>query len=95
MSDDSDRRLVRLEDSVDEVKTSVTKIHTLLESNIMERVKEHGETLYGNGSPGLKTDVDRLNQSSKTTKWVIRAVSGVVIGLVVAAFWELVIGKGG
>jgi hypothetical protein len=86
-----------------------TKYLTNKNSNIpltpdeLERVKrlldDHSETLYGNGHPGLKVEVDRLNQIAKqdeaSRKWRSALWAGAVLaglgGLInlAVAFWKL------
>lgn len=56
-----------------------------------EDVKDLQHVVYGNGTPGLKTDVDRLKQRGLRTKeawglW-IGMVSAVIAALGVLASW--------
>jgi hypothetical protein len=39
----------------------------------------------GNGNPGLRLRVDRLEQSAERAKWTVRAVATAVIGLAAKA----------
>ena len=50
---------------------------------IQKSIDEHSETLYGNGHPGLKIDVDRLKESAKRSEtsraWRMALWSGAVL----------------
>ena len=46
-------------------------------------IHEHHATLYGNGHPGIKTRLQRLEDHCGLLFWVIAAVSTCVIGVIV------------
>jgi hypothetical protein len=58
--------------------------------DVLELVKKHNETLYGNGRPGLTTRLDRLEQAEGRRSrgvWVVAAaVVGVIVKLAVEAW---------
>jgi hypothetical protein len=54
--------------------------------HLRELVYEHHRTLYGNGTPGLKTEVDRLVQTDKRRRWV----TGTALGAAATALAEAV-----
>lgn len=48
-----------------EIRQTLGRIEGKLDS-FMKRQDEHHSTLYGNGAPGLKTRLDRLEQTEAT-----------------------------
>lgn len=52
-------------------------------------VKHISEMLNGNGQPGLKVRIDRLEQTEGNRKWGLRTIWAAVVSLVlaVAAEW--------
>jgi hypothetical protein len=42
--------------------------------NLAEDVKDIKHTVCGNGKPGLKMEVDRLNQRQKIRDWILGTV---------------------
>jgi Uri superfamily endonuclease len=39
--------------------------------------------MEGNGTPGLKTRIDRLEQNDARRKWILRLIATSVVGIVV------------
>lgn len=70
MMTDEDRRVLQeTHDAVIEIKTSLEKTE--------QDVEDHSHTLYGNGTPGLKIRVDRLEQAAEPGKvWKVAWVAG-------------------
>lgn len=69
------------------VEQSLVRIETTLADNLPKVTKQ----LYGNGSPkdpGMIVRLDRLEQSSIRTRWVLRAV----IVIVLSGVWSLLTG---
>lgn len=65
-----------------EIKLSLARIE-ISNTNMSNQLKEHHETLYGNGGePGVKTVVDRLNEleKGKQARWTLAwtAIGGLV-----------------
>jgi hypothetical protein len=54
------------------------------------KLEEMGKTLYGNGTPGLKTHVDRLNQDLSDRKWRERVLWAAVVTALVGELFLLV-----
>ena len=52
-------------------------------------IKKHEEVIYGNGDVGLRTRVDRIEQSKASSDRSIRAVWVAVIGVFVKTIWDL------
>ena len=51
--------------------------------------------IYGtNGDPGLRIQVDRLEQIEGVRRWTVKVMVGAVMGLIVRAFWGLLAQKG-
>ncbi len=69
----------RVAKTLDEVKQAVTKLDDRFEAHL------HGDK----AQPGLMTRLDRLEQNAERSRWVIRAVAGTVITLLVGAVWSL------
>jgi hypothetical protein len=42
--------------------------------NLTDKVNELHHTVCGNGKPGLKIEVDRLNQRQKIRDWILGSV---------------------
>lgn len=60
-------------------------------TNALAEIKEHGATLNGNGSPGVKTRLDRLEQSYKKWArlvWVMLSAAATVIGHAIYQAWR-------
>lgn len=52
---------------------------------IADKVEEIHYTLHGNGEPGLKTRVDRLERSAEGRQWITRKVVGILVGAIIAS----------
>ena len=52
-------------------------------------VSEIKTTLNGNGAPGLKTRIDRLEQAAKSREWSLKMIWTALVGtaLTVCANW--------
>lgn len=63
-------------------------------AEIHELLKKHDQTLYGNGHPGLKTQVDRIEQRefdrSKHIAAMWTVIAGILIAIGVQAFKVLI-----
>lgn len=62
------------------IEETLTEVHTWVK-DMRETVKEHNYFINGNGTPGAKVRVDRLEQADQRRKWLIRAMSLPVIGV--------------
>jgi hypothetical protein len=61
----------------------------------VEQTEEHHHTLYGNGTPGLVKNVDRLLQGLASSTWLWRIVLTAIVveaigGGTAAAIWLIV-----
>ena len=54
---------------------------------LVEKVTKIDYTLHGNGTPGLKTQVDRLEQVYARVQKYLVAVVGAVATALAKAFW--------
>lgn len=45
--------------------------------------------IEGNGQPGLKIRLDRLEQSEARRNWTVKAVAGAMIGAFITSLWAL------
>ena len=52
-------------------------------------LNKHSEEIWGNGKPGLKTEVDRLIQVEEGRKWLFRVVVGAIAGLLAKAGFDI------
>ena len=94
LKDHKDRSLAedsKIHERLNKINDGLTRIETTLSEVVVSRMKVHEVTLYGNGRPGLDTQVDRLNQFSTAVKWVVGILTTGVLGLVVKSFWDIVI----
>ena len=57
---------------------------------LIEDVSDHSHFINGNGNEGAKTRIAKLEQNQGYFKWGIGAIATSVIGIVVAAIWELI-----
>ncbi len=46
---------------------------------VTDRLDEIYKTLNGNGQPGFKVRIDRLERSNAERKWLLRVIAGAVI----------------
>ena len=85
-----DRIHQRLDDVLEKCSTIATDlaVHGENISSIKDTVDDLKTVLEGNGD-GLKTKVDRLEQSEKRRTWQIRALCGGVFAGVGNFFFEL------
>ena len=51
--------------------------------DVKDEVEKVSHTLNGNGTPGLKLEVDRLKQSEARRRWLNRAIMGAVLSIIV------------
>ena len=82
----------RIFDKLDEIGLAQASMNTWMEKDSQDKqavLDEHQRVLRGNGDPGIIKQVDRLEQTEKLRKWIIRglilAVIGGAVSLVVAA----------
>ena len=52
----------------------ITETHTAV-TLLVKEIKEVRSTLYGNGQPGIKIDVDRLKNFKKVSCWFFGAMT--------------------
>ncbi len=63
----------------------------VLETQMVEFRTDIGEiktAVCGNGKPGLKTRVDRLEQRRLIIDWVLKIVIGGILGIVIAQLFQ-------
>jgi hypothetical protein len=58
-------------------------------ANVCKDVEEHGKTLYGDGSPGLKSKVQDLDTKMGGIITISKAVMMSTVGALVAAIWAV------
>jgi hypothetical protein len=85
-------------DTVRDLRLDIARVESAvlaLTARLDERCKGHGEkiddcahTLFGNGSPGVKTRVERLEGKMSIIWAAIGAGGAALIGLVVDAAWR-------
>ena len=65
-------------------KTSQCRIGDIPDA--IDRIEKHIDRAFnGNGGPGLKLRIDRLEQVEKGRRWTIRTLAATVIGVVAVA----------
>jgi hypothetical protein len=63
-----------------------------LMSEIRDIIKRHDVMFFGHeGSVGLLTRLDRLEQIEKSRKWMMHAVGATALGLVVKVLWDIIL----
>ena len=70
MSDYQDEWLSRIERKLDLCLAQAARIKP-----IQEQLDKHEELLYGNGSPGLIREIDRIKQLKKGLGWLIGIIA--------------------
>lgn len=64
-------------------------------SEIRDIIKRHDTMFFGNnGSAGLVTRLDRLEQTEKNRAWVYKVALGTSVTLVVKILWDIVMTHG-
>lgn len=79
-----DERMRKLENSLIAHNTrseAEQKRQTEIMKSIFDVYKGIKNTLYGNGSEGMKIKVDRLEQTESNRKWTIRAMVVTILGI--------------
>ena len=61
-----DAWMSRMEDKIDKLTVDMAAV-----ASLRNQVEDHRQRIYGNGSPGLIKDVDRMKQRWKAIYWVI------------------------
>jgi len=91
-----DERMRKLENSLIAHNTrseAEQKRQTEIMKNIFDVYKGIKNTLYGNGSEGIKIKVDRLEQTENNRKWTIRAIVVMILGILGGILTYLFTGK--
>lgn len=68
--------------------THTTKMDAWMEKT-QKLLDKHSEEIWGNGHPGLKTTVDRLNQLEDGRRWWLRGFGISVVGLLAKEIWSI------
>ena len=74
-----------------EISQTLGRIEGKLNS-VVKLQDEHHTTLYGNGAPGLKTRVDRLEQTEATRSklvWIAVTAAGTALAKSIASWFRL------
>lgn len=58
---------------------------------VCEDVKALRHTIEGNGQPGMKIRLDRLEQNAERAKWLARLALGASISAIITAISKLII----
>ena len=61
------------------------------QAEILEKVNRIVEFIEGNGKPGAKIRIDRLEQVEQNRIWAWRTMFGCVAGLVLKAVFDLMV----
>jgi hypothetical protein len=87
---DDPRVRAAFESAIRQLPPSACALHTQQLDRIEKRLERFEEALVGNGHPGIKTRIDRLEQSAESAKWLGRATFGTALAAIVAAFGRLI-----
>lgn len=82
----ADGPLAEFREELEKLTEAVTKGG----NRVLDLVKKHEETLYGNGRVGLTTRIDRLEQTHERGRKWFWAVAAVMLPLLVKAVYEVV-----
>ena len=82
--------------SMGKVDKTLTRIETILGESVVKRIEGTEDDIEkieiminGNDEkPGIKGQIDRLNQWSGTVKWAMGGIAAAVGGLVVQEVWK-------
>ena len=85
-------RLSGLEVSHTRIITTI-EIHTendrVLLTRIQALLEKHDYVLFGNDAPGVKTQVDRLEEKEKVRQWNVRALWTAFLAVLLKIFYDL------
>ena len=88
------QKLSDLEKSFIEVNANLSLINQTIQ--VMEKtVNKHSEEIWGNGSVGLKTGMDRLVQRNRIVNWFIGVMAAIIISLVSRQVYDVLLKMGG
>jgi hypothetical protein len=73
----------------DDIRATLATLLERADSNAAT-LKKLDYSINGNGTPGIKTRVDRIEQSLKFQKRVAAWIAVPVLGLIVAQVWHIV-----
>ena len=65
---------------IDEILRHVES-HNLEFQYLRKMLEKHEEVIFGNGGVGLKTQVDRLEQTEQSRTWHLRALWVTILGM--------------
>jgi hypothetical protein len=51
--------------------------------DVRDEIEKFNHTINGNGTPGMKVEIDRLKQAEARRRWLNRAVIGTVLSIIV------------
>lgn len=67
---------------------AVVRAHSEDTKQVVEKIRH---TLDGNGTPGIKTRLDRLEIATENRKWLMRTAVGAAVVSCVSAIWNAII----
>jgi hypothetical protein len=73
-----------LDDKLDTINETLVKI-AMGQEHHGEKIDRLVHAVEGNGEPGMKIRVDRLEQTAQNNKWLVRALGASLIAAVVGA----------
>jgi hypothetical protein len=80
-----------LRNDIAEVKAELRALSAALSERCVghgRTIEDHNHALYGNGSPGVKTRVDRLEGKMSILWAAVGTGAAALIGLVIDAAWR-------
>jgi hypothetical protein len=66
---------------------AIDKVH----ADLNQISHDFDEIWFGNGKPGIKLQVDRLENSMSTIKWGVAVIIVGIIGQLVASLWKILV----
>lgn len=75
------------DEDIGEIKINVAKL-VVGQENIVKLLQKHDDLIYGNGTPGLKTRLDRLEQNKIQHDKHAMVGWSAMVGLVLKTVWD-------
>jgi hypothetical protein len=73
-----------LDDKLDTINETLVKI-AMGQEHHGEKIDRLVHAVEGNGEPGMKIRVDRLEQTAQSNKWLVRTIGASLIAAVIGA----------
>lgn len=92
----TDTRLYNIEFQISKLSSQIEseQENTIkLIDNMSKIINRHNEIIFGNGKPGILTDLDRLKEHRKDTEKTSYVVFATFVGLIIKTAWDFITKK--